>query len=739
MPYINTAVTVSFVCWDTANNAGKTGDASNITLRGVRDGTLFTPSAPSITQVDSTNLPGVYKASLTASENNGTFLTLGGKSSSTGCVIIPVSWSNELTGDAFARLGAPSGASIAADIGSRLATSGYTAPANSDIAAIKAKTDNLPASPAAVGSAMTLTSAYDAAKSAASQTSVNSIPTNPLLTNDARLGNLDATISSRSTLTAAQVWANATRTLSSFGTLANDTRDAVWGATTRTLTSFGTLVSDVATAVWGAGTRTLTAISDSSGVTTLLSRIGSALTISSGKVTVGTNDDKTGYSLSSSQSFNLTGNITGNLSGSVGSVSGAVGSVTGNVGGNVAGSVNSVTSGVTVTTNNDKTGYALSAAGLAAIWDRLTSALTTAGSIGKLLVDNINATISSRSTYAGGDTAGTTTLLSRISSALSFTGSNVHVHVKAKDNLDFGALEKASLNAATPSVTVSDKTGFSLATPPPTAAQIRSELDSNSAKLANLDTAVSSRLAADEYNDMADSIDLIVSGVADGVLSAIWGVDIDDLDTEGSIGQRLAAYFATTAEPAPDLSVSALKICNDALTLLGNSPITSLAENTKAARLCSQFYASAGASVLRAYNWNCATARAELTADTEPPEFGFAIRYALPGDCLRVVAVSGNTHEWKIENGYILTNSAVVQIIYIKRISASEMDVMLSEAVAVKLASLIAFPLTNSATVAKAMFDLYKEKLADAHTMDAFENGTGEHLASDTWINARGQ
>ena len=576
MPFINTAVTVNFVCWDTANNVGKTGDASNITLRGVRDGTLFTPSDPSITQVDSTNLPGVYKASLTASENNGTFLTLGGKSSSTGCVIIPVSWSNELTGDAFARLGAPSGASIAADIGSRLATSGYTAPANSDIAAIKAKTDNLPASPAAVGSAMTLTSAYDAAKSAASQASVNAIPTNPLATNDARLNNLDATISSRSTLTAAQVWANSTRTLS----------------------SFGTLVSDIVSSVWSAGTRTLTAISDSSGITTLLSRIGSAL---------------------------------------------------------------------------------------------------------------------------------------------SFTGSNVHVHVKAKDNLDFGALEKASLNAATPSVTVSDKTGFSLATPPPTAAQIRSELDSNSAKLANLDTAVSSRLAADEYNDMADSIDLIVSGVADGVLSAIWGVDIDDLDTEGSIGQRLAAYFATTAEPAPDLSVSALKICNDALTLLGNSPITSLAENTKAARLCNQFYTSAVAATLRAYNWNCATARAELTADTEPPEFGFAIRYALPGDCLRVVAVSGNTHEWKIENGYILTNSAVVQIIYIKRISASEMDVMLSEAVAVKLASLIAFPLTNSATVAKAMFDLYKEKLADAHTMDAFENGTGEHLASDTWINARGQ
>lgn len=51
-----------------------------------------------------------------------------------------------------------------------------------------------------------------------------------------------------------------------------------------------------------------------------------------------------------------------------------------------------------------------------AVWDALTSALTTVGSVGKLLVDNIDAAISTRSTYAGGDTSGTTTLLSRLTS-----------------------------------------------------------------------------------------------------------------------------------------------------------------------------------------------------------------------------------------------------------------------------------------------------------------------------------
>lgn len=44
------------------------------------------------------------------------------------------------------------------------------------------------------------------------------------------------------------------------------------------------------------------------------------------------------------------------------------------------------------------TSVALSAAGILAIWDALTSALTTVGSIGKLLVDRIDAAISSLST-----------------------------------------------------------------------------------------------------------------------------------------------------------------------------------------------------------------------------------------------------------------------------------------------------------------------------------------------------
>src|SRR5919198_394856 len=100
MAYKNTAITVTYLAWDTSANAGKTGDSANHTLRGVGDGTEYTPSSPSITEVDSTNCPGLYKASLAAGENNYTNVTLHGKSSTANIAIIPTRWQNETSADA---------------------------------------------------------------------------------------------------------------------------------------------------------------------------------------------------------------------------------------------------------------------------------------------------------------------------------------------------------------------------------------------------------------------------------------------------------------------------------------------------------------------------------------------------------------------------------------------------------------------------------------------------------------
>lgn len=104
--------------------------------------------------------------------------------------------------------------------------------------------------------------------------------------------------------------------------------------------------------------------------------------------------------------------VSGNVTGSVGSVTGNVGgnvvgsvaSVTGNVGGNVTGTVGSVLGNlggsvlgsIVGSVNSVVTAVTITAGSVQAIWDALTSALTTVGSIGKLLVTNIDAAISSR-------------------------------------------------------------------------------------------------------------------------------------------------------------------------------------------------------------------------------------------------------------------------------------------------------------------------------------------------------
>jgi hypothetical protein len=162
---------------------------------------------------------------------------------------------------------------------------------------------------------------------------------------DAILVDTDATIPAQitaRTLVAADYFDPATDTVANVTTVSTVTDKSGYGLSDGAITpakiqdgafTSAKFASGAFDAVWTAATRTLTAIADSSGVTTLLSRltsgragnldnldatissrstysggdtagtttllsrIASALTITSGKVTVGTNDDKTGYSL----------------------------------------------------------------------------------------------------------------------------------------------------------------------------------------------------------------------------------------------------------------------------------------------------------------------------------------------------------------------------------------------------------------------------------------------------------
>lgn len=175
--------------------------------------------------------------------------------------------------------------------------------------------------------------------------------------------NVNATISSRSSHSAADVWAVTTRTLSAAGV------QAIWDALTSALTTVGSIGK------------------------LLVDNINATISSRATQTSVDTVDDL--------------------LDTEVAAIKADTAAILADTG----------TDGVVVASGS-KTGYALSAAGIQAIWDALTSALTTVGSIGKLIVDNLNATISSRSTL---DAAG-------VRSAVGLASANLDTQLTAIDD-----------------------------------------------------------------------------------------------------------------------------------------------------------------------------------------------------------------------------------------------------------------------------------------------------------------
>lgn len=228
---------------------------------------------------------------------------------------------------------------------------------------------------------------------------------------------LDAAVSSRSTLTAANVWQTDISSYSTAGQAGTYLKGAGSGAdpwATALPGSYGagtagyiignnlnatvsSRSSHSAADVWAIGTRTITGgtistNNDKTGYSLSQSfptNFASMAITAGGAVTVGTNNDKTGYTASTVQDktgYSLTQSFPSNFSALAITGGGAV----------------------TAGTVSDKTGYSLSASGVDAVWDELTTGHTTTGSYGKLLTDNIDATISSRSTFSGGAVASVT-------------------------------------------------------------------------------------------------------------------------------------------------------------------------------------------------------------------------------------------------------------------------------------------------------------------------------------------
>lgn len=190
------------------------------------------------------------------------------------------------------------------------------------------------------------------------------------------------------------------------------------------------------------------------------------------------------------------------------------------------------------------------------------------------------------------------------------------------------------------------------------------------------------------------------------------------------------------------MAISVVSIVNAALDYLGQTPITSIDENSLGARVMQRSYDRSRDAVLRAYPWNCAMGRAVLAAETTAPAWGFAVQYPLPVDCLRVLEILDDVTldiPWRVEGRRILTDQpAPLKIRYVRQITdPSEFDPLVADVLAVRLAADTTRQITGSASDTQAMVQLYTLRLSEARRIDALEQSQDTEIVADLWTNSR--
>ena len=176
-------------------------------------------------------------------------------------------------------------------------------------------------------------------------------------------------------------------------------------------------------------------------------------------------------------------------------------------------------------------------------------------------------------------------------------------------------------------------------------------------------------------------------------------------------------------------------IANLALSNLGEARIQSLTEDSSRARACSARMDQVIETVLRMHIWNSALERQSLvTGDT--PIFGCNYSYQLPADCIKVVEVEP-VSKYQVEKKYILSNESSLYLLYVATpTDINNLDSLLAEAIAMKLAVEVAETLTSKQGLKQEMMQKFIIALQEARSANSNDR-TPEHRERSSWLDAK--
>ncbi len=183
---------------------------------------------------------------------------------------------------------------------------------------------------------------------------------------------------------------------------------------------------------------------------------------------------------------------------------------------------------------------------------------------------------------------------------------------------------------------------------------------------------------------------------------------------------------------------SVIDICNLALDKVGQTPIMSLTDGNKAAKLCNRNWPLARDKTLRAHPWNFATKRVVLAPESVAPAWGYSSRFPKPADMLRLLEVlDHSTDEYRVEGNAILANDSVLYVLYVARIEdPNAYDSLFVDAVAAALAIELCEPLTQSTGKIQTLSQMYDAAILAAKSADGQENPPAR-FEEDSWISVR--
>lgn len=182
------------------------------------------------------------------------------------------------------------------------------------------------------------------------------------------------------------------------------------------------------------------------------------------------------------------------------------------------------------------------------------------------------------------------------------------------------------------------------------------------------------------------------------------------------------------------MSLTFVDLANEALDLLGASPIQALTDTSAEARIVARALPRVLDRVLRSYPWNAVITRLDLTGQATGEDDALGHVFVLPETVLRVLDVWPTDALWRVETrqdaGGLwqrviradVSSSLRVRVV-LRPDDPAGLDPLLSSLIAAELAVALAAKLTENTSRMATLMDFASRLRREAIAADAMESG----------------